>query len=235
MGRGRNAFRSVRAALAALLWAGICAVPAVLLAAEPPKPCLALIAPPNGASIPPGKALVIGSAKGMGNLERVEVDVDGKGRQAVPVAAGGFVATVELGKGKNVVRVVAGKTSVSAVVIGEKGGSYRYHSDVERCEGCHAKGNGFALPGPKDAVCYRCHDRQDAGKLVHGPLGNGECTACHDPHGSGNPHLALADARMLCVTCHDQESSAGHLKRSAGKGCTECHAPHSSDKEYLQR
>ena len=200
-----------------------------------PPPCLAVIAPANGAALPPGKALVIGTAKGEG-LSRVEIDVNGKGRTSVDVTGGAFRATVPLSRGSNIVRVSAGKASVSVSVRGEAKGGYRYHENVEQCASCHDKGgSGYTVRGPKDALCYRCHDRQDAGRIVHGPLGGGDCTACHDPHGSMNAALTVARAETLCVSCHDQESSTKHMKESRGRRCTECHAPHSSDKTFLRK
>lgn len=204
-------------------------------AGAPPRPCLLVIAPGNGAVLPPGNVLIIGTAKGEG-LSRVEVDVNGKGKTMVDVTGGGFSATVPLPRGKSVIRVAAGKTSASIAVTGDAKGGYRYHDEAGKCASCHDRpGDGYTLRGPKDAVCYRCHGRQDGGKNVHGPLGNGECTACHDPHGSMNAALTLARPESLCVTCHEQDSSARHMKESRGRRCTECHDPHSSDKTFLRK
>ncbi|GAB4373554.1 MAG: hypothetical protein Kow00128_23180 [Deltaproteobacteria bacterium] len=224
------AFRFLPGVLAVLLlFPGWCA------AAGPPPPCLAVIAPRSGDALPPGKALVIGTAKGEG-LSRVEIEVNGKGRTDVPVRGGGFSAAVPIAAGSNLIRVSAGKTSVSVAVTGSEKGGYRYHEEAERCVSCHDRtGNGYALPGPKDALCYRCHDRQDTGKVVHGPLGGGDCTACHDPHGSANVALTVARPERLCLFCHDQESSTKHMRESRGRLCTECHDPHSSDRTFLRK
>lgn len=111
---------------------------------------------------------------------------------------------------------------------------YVYHPDVKKCAVCHPKDRkGHAVPRPVDALCYRCHRRKDAGKYVHGPLGAGECTSCHDPHGSPYRALAVAAPGDLCPKCHDQTSSRRHMKQSRGKGCTACHDPHSSGRNYL--
>ncbi len=210
-------------------------LPAVPALGEAPKPGLTIVAPAGDAVLPPGKALVVGRARGVG-IASVEIDVNGKGKQTAAVSGGGFSAQVQLSKGKNVIRVVAGKTSASVAVVGDAQGAYRYHPEIEKCAACHDRPErGYAVAGSKEAVCYRCHERQDAKKIVHGPLGGGECTACHDPHGSGNAALTTARHEALCVSCHDQESSAEHLRRSKGKACTACHEPHSSDKQFLEK
>jgi len=210
-------------------------LPGISAAARAPVPCLSVIAPGNGASIPPGKTLVIGTAKGEG-LSRVEIEVNGKGRTAVEVTGGGFFAEVPISGGSNIIRVSAGKASVAVAVTGDRQGRYRYHEEAERCAACHDRpANGYALPGQKDALCYRCHDRQDTGKVVHGPLGGGECTACHDPHGSMNVALTVTRPERLCVSCHDQESSTKHMQASRGRRCTECHEPHSSENAFLRK
>ena len=205
------------------------------VSAEAPKACLTIIAPAGGAALPPGSVLVIGSARGEG-ITRVDIDVNGQGRKSVAVSGGGFSAPVQLSKGRNVIRVSAGKSFVSVAVTAGAKGAYRYHPAIEKCAGCHDRPErGYAVSGPKETMCYRCHDRQDARRHVHGPLGGGDCTACHDPHGSGNPALTTARHETLCVSCHDQESSADHLRRSKAKACTACHEPHSSDKQFLQK
>lgn len=210
-------------------------LPAAPASAEAPKSCLSILAPASEAVVAPGKVLVIGSARGEG-LSRVEIDVNGKGKRTVDVSGGGFSTVLDLSRGRNVIRVTAGKSGTSVVVMVESKGAYRYHPEVEKCGSCHDRpGGGYAVAGPLQSICYRCHDRLDTGRNVHGPLGGGECTACHDPHGSGNASLALARHETLCVTCHDQESSAEHFRRSQNRQCTTCHAAHSSDKPFLQK
>ena len=210
-------------------------LPVAAVSAEAPKPCVTIVAPSGDAVLPPGTAIVIGSARGE-SVTSVDIDVNGKGKKSVAVSGGGFSAAVPLSKGRNVIRVVAGKASASVAVVVEAKGGYRYHPEIEKCAGCHDRPErGYAVSGPQETICYRCHDRQDAKKNVHGPLGGGECAACHDPHGSGNAALTTARHETLCVSCHDQESSADHFRRSKGKACTACHEPHSSDRQFLQK
>jgi len=215
--------------------AGGTLLPAVPASGEAPKAGLAIVAPDGDAALPTGSVLVIGSARGDG-ITRVDIDVNGQGKKSVAVTGGGFSAPVQLSKGRNVIRVSAGKSSVSVAVTAGAKGAYRYHPEIEKCAGCHDRPErGYAVSGPNETICYRCHDRQDTRKNVHGPLGGGDCTACHDPHGSGNAALTTARHETLCVSCHDQESSAEHFRRSKGKACTACHEPHSSDRQFLQK
>jgi len=111
-----------------------------------------------------------------------------------------------------------------------------YHPGVKKCDKCHPGApKEYRVARPVDALCYKCHLRKDNKKLVHGPLGSGECTTCHDAHGSPHRALAIAAPDALCTTCHDQASSRKHMKQSRGKGCTTCHDPHASNKTFLQK
>ncbi len=218
--------------------AGGILLPAISFSGESSGPRLSILAPREGAVLRKGRVLVIGKAAG-GGISNVEVDVDGKGKQVAAVRGGGFSAHVPLGSGRNVIRARAGNSAATVTVSAvdkPSGGGYVYHGGVEKCAECHGPpGKGFAVPAPRDALCYRCHGRQDKGKLAHGPMGNGDCTACHDPHGSAHKALTTASEETLCVACHDQKSSEVHFRKSRGKACTSCHDPHSSDKPFLQR
>lgn len=198
-------------------------------------PVIEILAPAGGAQVPPGKALVIGRVKG-GSVKGVEVDVNGKVHHRALTSGGGFMASVYLLKGKNVLTVHADGASVDRSVVASDTVTYRYHPEVEKCAGCHGDtARGYLITGRQDTVCYQCHDRKDGKKLVHGPLGGGECTTCHDPHGALNAALTVAGAEGLCVRCHDQASSRKHIGESKAVGCVTCHEPHSSSKVFLQK
>jgi len=209
----------------------LAALAAAAAAAGEPK-AVAILAPRDGAVLPGGSALVIGRLPA--GAGRVEVEVNGRPVRFVTVRGGAFYATVPLLAGRNAVRVTAGGQAAGVALSGGAGGGYRYHPEAERCGGCHGDG-GFAVAGPTDAVCYRCHDRKDGGRNVHGPLGGGDCTSCHDPHGSANPGLTVEAPGVLCRGCHDQKSSEAHLRAARGKPCTACHDPHSADRPFLGR
>ena len=215
------------------LMAGGGFLPAISVSGEPPNPSLWILAPAKDAGMTAGRALVIGKTAGK-ETRSVEIDVNGKGKQSVAVIRGGFFAPVSLSMGKNVIRAKAGEAVAVVDVTGSGKGTYAYHASVEKCAGCHGpEGKGYDVGPATDKVCYLCHGRMDGKKMTHGPMGNGECTACHDPHGSSNKAFAVARPDMLCVSCHDQKTSAAHIAKSRGKACTGCHEPHSSDKTYL--
>lgn len=93
------------------------------------------------------------------------------------------------------------------------------------------KGLSSAPPG----LCYGCHDKAlFEKKNIHGALGIG-CSACHNPHSSGNARLVRAEMPDLCYACHDNRPFAKrntHSPVAAGQ-CTACHLPHSSENATL--
>lgn len=197
-------------------------------------PAIEILAPADGARIPPGKMLVIGRVTG--DFRSVEVDVNGKVHHKALTSGGGFMASVYVMQGRNILTVHADGVSAERVVVASDNVTYRYHPEVEKCAGCHGDtARGYLVTGRHDTVCYRCHDRKDGKKLVHGPLGGGECTTCHDPHGAMNASLTVAGAEGLCVRCHDQPHSAKHMRESKAVGCVTCHEPHSSGRDFLQK
>ena len=198
-------------------------------------PVIEILAPLEGVAVPPGKVLLIGRVKG-GSAPGVEIDVNGKVHQKVHTTEGGFMAFVYLVRGKNVLTVHADGASTEKNIVASDTVTYRYHPEAEKCAGCHAEpSRGYVVSGRKDTVCYQCHDRKDGKKLIHGPLGGGDCTTCHDPHGDMYPALTVAKAEGLCVACHDQASSEKHMRESKAVGCVTCHEPHSSGKEFLRK
>lgn len=198
-------------------------------------PVIEILAPLEGVAVPPGKVLVIGRVTG-GSSPRVEIDVNGKVHQKALTTGGGFMAFVYVTRGKNVLTVHADGASAEKSIGASDTVTYRYHPEAEKCAGCHTEtSRGYVVSGRKDTVCYQCHDRKDGKKLVHGPLGGGDCTTCHDPHGAMYPALTVAKAEGLCVMCHDQPHSRKHIGESRAMGCVTCHEPHSSSKDYLQK
>jgi predicted CXXCH cytochrome family protein len=65
---------------------------------------------------------------------------------------------------------------------------------------------------------------------MHPPVEDGECTACHNPHGSDHETMLVASSEKLCFECHDEfpAVTATHSPVEDGD-CTACHNPHSSD------
>ncbi|MBI5014627.1 MAG: cytochrome C [Deltaproteobacteria bacterium] len=111
-----------------------------------------------------------------------------------------------------------------------------------QCVVCHTEGKPnhptksgskdfkLAFGGGKD-LCYACHNRMDANRVVHKPVATGDCIACHDPHQS-NAELMLKKATTseLCFSCHENNKTKRafvHGPVAAGD-CNICHNPHSS-------
>lgn len=96
--------------------------------------------------------------------------------------------------------------------------------------------NKFKLKmGARGELCLNCHE-DFKGKLgkrfVHTPVGEGECTGCHDPHTSKHGALLARDPAQVCYTCHDNlvPEGAASAHRSVVEGkCGSCHDPHASD------
>jgi predicted CXXCH cytochrome family protein len=101
------------------------------------------------------------------------------------------------------------------------------------CGKCHAAHTSKAkrlLPTGEKELCLGCHGVDNLGvpplkniktelegkKYLHGPLKNGKCTGCHDPHGSGNfrlltgpyPETLYAPYKDgiydFCLKCHNK-------------------------------
>ncbi len=83
------------------------------------------------------------------------------------------------------------------------------------------------------SACYTCHDKFKTKKFIHSPVEEGECTACHSPHGSSYKFQLLAKGGDVCFECHDKElveEEFVHGPAAVG-GCVACHDPHTADYE----
>jgi predicted CXXCH cytochrome family protein len=88
------------------------------------------------------------------------------------------------------------------------------------------------------ANCLQCHDPHQSAvpklmaKFMHPPFADKQCEVCHAPARDGKVALTQANAKSLCVTCHDaqakQIASAKVQHPGAGGDCTDCHSPHAS-------
>ena len=94
-----------------------------------------------------------------------------------------------------------------------------------------------------EVPCTGCH-AEVRGPFVfqHGALSVGDCTTCHQPHGSTNPKmLARAQVWQLCIECHSptatatlgsQPPSFHNLNSPRYRNCTTCHvAVHGSNRD----
>jgi predicted CXXCH cytochrome family protein len=110
------------------------------------------------------------------------------------------------------------------------------------CTVCHGKmpkhgespkRNKFGAVKDIENLCYSCHEHFKPRKFTHNPVEEGECTACHNPHGSPNKFQLISQGGELCFNCHDEEIASGKYVHGpvAVGGCIACHDPHTADYE----
>jgi predicted CXXCH cytochrome family protein len=95
------------------------------------------------------------------------------------------------------------------------------------------------------ADCLTCHDAHQSAvpklmaKFTHPPFADKQCDVCHAPAKDGKAVLTQADAKSLCVTCHDDKAklieSAKVQHPGAAGDCTDCHNPHASNQPGLPK
>jgi len=104
---------------------------------------------------------------------------------------------------------------------------------------CILISSGRAVEKPttpqKTCVTEECHADYGKKAFVHGPVGLGDCKACHKPL---NPeeHTYEFDrkGRDLCEYCHLDQATKKNVHEPLKTGeCIECHDPHSSDSKFL--
>jgi predicted CXXCH cytochrome family protein len=114
------------------------------------------------------------------------------------------------------------------------------------CASCHTqrakehpiKGGKSFEPAVKGAaLCSQCHDAKGKKKVVHVPVKDGDCVACHQPHGASGKNLLnfSEDQTEFCMGCHDSammKQKFMHGPAAVGS-CTECHDPHESTEKTL--
>jgi DmsE family decaheme c-type cytochrome len=93
-----------------------------------------------------------------------------------------------------------------------------------------------------EAPCLNCHaDKRGPWVFPHGANVVGDCTACHDVHGSVNPkQLKRGNVYQLCIECHSpmggtlgsQPPAFHNLTSPRFRSCTTCHvAVHGSNRD----
>lgn len=116
------------------------------------------------------------------------------------------------------------------------------------CRTCHQLGadvDQLVVPtGKVESLCFDCHlnkKKWTGMSHIHGPVGTGDCTICHDPHGSGNEFQLWADGKSkLCVVCHEgmkkftDEGPKNLVVHGilTARGCVACHSPHATDHRF---
>lgn len=132
-------------------------------------------------------------------------------------------------------------------------GKNRVHGPVLGGDGClnchrpHASSGKALLAGPMKQVCGDCHadtlGRHERFETKHQPIQEGDCTACHDPHGSDAGFLATkASTLELCGSCHDWQRHSSHpigekvsdpRNPNATMQCLSCHRSHGTEYKHM--
>ncbi|MBU1711258.1 MAG: cytochrome c3 family protein [Proteobacteria bacterium] len=114
----------------------------------------------------------------------------------------------------------------------------------EGCTVCHDPHESkmqFQLRGDGKSVsslCYNCHEKRSFTKgHSHGPVGAGDCIACHKPHASPNRGLLIAPIAKgeVCFQCHKDRKEEFTMKQvhaPVEDDCGKCHDPHSSESRF---
>ncbi len=122
--------------------------------------------------------------------------------------------------------------------------------DERACLNCHRPHASKArklLAGPEIDVCGSCHAdavRQARDSVAkHAPVADGQCSACHSPHGSNTILLFnAADSTAVCSTCHDWKEHSSHpigkevvdpRNKNVRVDCLSCHNAHGSAHKYI--
>lgn len=86
-------------------------------------------------------------------------------------------------------------------------------------------------PAGPGADCQTCHDTYAKKRVVHPPVANGLCAACHVSTSDVAHQFELAaEGKALCAQCHSTRSTMKVLHPPVSEGlCLTCHDPHASD------
>ena len=107
-----------------------------------------------------------------------------------------------------------------------------------KCGECHASAypDDDAPESVQDITCSKCHKKIEheiqTSRFIHGPVKDGECTSCHDPHGSDWKYLLKGPYDKLCSLCHNLKGlyrGASIHKPVKDGNCGLCHDVHASN------
>ena len=91
---------------------------------------------------------------------------------------------------------------------------------------------------PKTCLSADCHADYSAQKHVHGPVGLGDCKACHkSTDASQHAYKLVRKGRELCEYCHLEQATKKNVHQPLKDGdCQQCHDPHAaSNKQLLKK
>jgi len=98
---------------------------------------------------------------------------------------------------------------------------------------------GVEKPTSHQETCVTadCHAGYAQKAFVHGPVGLGDCTSCHEERDAQTHTYQLArQGRDLCEYCHLDQAAKKNVHEPLQKGqCTDCHDPHGGESKALIR
>ncbi len=105
---------------------------------------------------------------------------------------------------------------------------------------------GDITPGrltmPFKDLCIQCHTSKSSelrfteDLWVHGPLSDGQCTACHDYHQTKYQYMLLSESSIeLCSRCHAKGYIMQTEEHKSEEECISCHNPHVGANRLLLR
>lgn len=97
-----------------------------------------------------------------------------------------------------------------------------------------------AAQGDQGCITEECHARINKKEFVHGPVGAGACTICHNQvEGKKHEFVMTVEKEELCFGCHEAKRDMmleDHRHTPVAKGnCVGCHDPHQSDHKFQLR
>jgi predicted CXXCH cytochrome family protein len=112
---------------------------------------------------------------------------------------------------------------------------------ISSCDSCHTytdpAEHAFTLKREGAELCTFCHLGAGTQRALvgHRPFDEGNCTGCHDPHGSHDSNFLKADTQAgLCMLCHADVRTGTHVHTPAADGeCLGCHSAHDADHKGL--
>lgn len=106
----------------------------------------------------------------------------------------------------------------------------------KECASCHDQTSMGNLVMPQPRLCYQCHENfEQIYNVVHGPVGGGYCTECHQPHYTKEKYLLRLSGQELCFQCHVTGVTFNTTIHEGieDTNCTECHNPHGGEDSLM--
>lgn len=107
-----------------------------------------------------------------------------------------------------------------------------FETDCSLCHDPHGGANRYFIRGGTGAEgCTKCHGDVLKGlSVLHGPVAQGECLACHTPHQSDHANLLVDPPKDQCLGCHvdfgARMKNAVSVHQPATGDCGGCHNAH---------